>query len=150
MDKISEACQQLERHDASLTLLNLSCSGVGSEGLKKLSKSCGCSCCDSNSDQGKVCQSPSTSSSLVALWLENNEIYPTVRESAYMQRQSEIGGGGGGGSISLSLDADAIYPIGSDSMRARPSAARRNTKPSPCKPIPESQEASIEVAPEDA
>jgi Ran GTPase-activating protein (RanGAP) involved in mRNA processing and transport len=65
MDNISVACQQLERHDASLTLLNLSCEGMGSVGLKKISKSC-CACCDK-----KTCKS-----SLVALWLENNEIYP--------------------------------------------------------------------------
>ena len=64
-DKVLTACQQLERHDASLTLLNLSCAGVGSEGLKKLSKSC-CTCCHDKD----TCKS-----SLVALWLENNEIY---------------------------------------------------------------------------
>jgi Ran GTPase-activating protein (RanGAP) involved in mRNA processing and transport len=65
MDNVSVACQQLERHDASLTLLNLSCEGMGSEGLKKISRSC-CAYCDK-----EKCQS-----SLVALWLENNEIYP--------------------------------------------------------------------------
>ena len=68
-DNISRACQQLEKNDASLTLLNLSCEGIGSRGVERLSQSC--NCCHKSLHSTATSQSP-----LVALWLESNYIYP--------------------------------------------------------------------------
>lgn len=69
MDNITRACHQLQKNDASLTLLNLSCEGIGSSGVEKLSKSCRChqKCLGANYP---------IHSSLVALWLESDDIYP--------------------------------------------------------------------------
>jgi Leucine Rich repeat len=77
---LSSACQRLKGHDETLTLLNLSCQGVGSEGVIKLSQSCGCTenkmivAFPKNDSPGNNL-SPSHSP-LVALWLEGNDIYP--------------------------------------------------------------------------
>lgn len=65
MDKTSVACRQLERGDASLTLLNLSCQGLGSKGVDKLARSCRC-------DRG---DRKARRTAIVALWLESNDIY---------------------------------------------------------------------------
>jgi hypothetical protein len=70
MDNISRACQRLQNHDASLTLLNLSCEDIGSQGIEKLSKSCSCHPSSLNDTKHP------THSALVALWVESNDIYP--------------------------------------------------------------------------
>jgi hypothetical protein len=75
MECVSNACHRLQLQDQSLTLLNLSCRGVGSEGVVKLSKSCGCGS-ENNTDDHPRC-TKSDGSPLVALWLEGNEIYPS-------------------------------------------------------------------------
>mmetsp|Transcript_32101 Transcript_32101/g.53711 ORF Transcript_32101/g.53711 Transcript_32101/m.53711 type:complete len:320 (-) Transcript_32101:80-1039(-) len=79
MDLLSSACHRLRSHDGTLSLLNLSCRGVGSEGVRKLSKSCACplhqnhhGTGDNDNQDVTLCSSP-----LVALWLEGNEIYPS-------------------------------------------------------------------------
>jgi hypothetical protein len=79
MDLLSAACKRLESHDETLTLLNLSCRGVGSEGVKKLSRSCSFSAAATEQKQHEemrplncIPQVP-----LVALWLEGNDIYPS-------------------------------------------------------------------------
>lgn len=80
MDLLSSACRRLESNDGTLTLLNLSCMGVGSEGVVKLSKSCSSDHitrkpAQHQSDDGD--QDLKVKTPLVALWLEGNEIYPS-------------------------------------------------------------------------
>lgn len=66
MDNISKACSQLERNDATLTLLNLNCESIGTNGAQKLAKSC--RSCPTTKEFNQC-------SPLVALWLESNDIY---------------------------------------------------------------------------
>lgn len=74
MANISKACSQLERSDATLTLLNLNCECIGSNGAQKLAKSC--RSCHITSRK-----MPNRHSPLVALWLENNFIYAKGAEA---------------------------------------------------------------------
>lgn len=78
MDLLSSACRRLESRDETLTLLNLSCTSVGSEGVVKLSKSCTASNCRQRIRSYDRDHNPNKNHSvtpLVALWLEGNEIY---------------------------------------------------------------------------
>jgi hypothetical protein len=76
MDNLAKACKQLQNNDWSLSLLNLSNEGIGSEGMRKLSKSC-ISFWNAPSSNGyHTVHSP-----LVVLWLENNYIYPKGAEA---------------------------------------------------------------------
>ena len=75
MEYVSQACQRLQDQDQSLTLLNLSCRGVGSEGVVNLSKSCGC--VPDENEEHDLHTSTTGYSPLVALWLEGNEVYPS-------------------------------------------------------------------------
>jgi hypothetical protein len=74
MNNITKACQQLQRSDATLTLLNLNCEYIESQGVQKLAKSC-CSCSNTTPKR------PTPHSPLVALWLETNEIYTKGAEA---------------------------------------------------------------------
>jgi len=73
MDNVSRACHRLRNNDATLTLLNLSCEGIGSHGVKKLLQSCSCN--------RKLLNDRLQNCPLVALWLENNDIYPAGAEA---------------------------------------------------------------------
>lgn len=97
MEPVHIACKRLQNHDASLTLLNLSCEGIGSEGVQELSNSCSSFYTASTSSSSpfyhlhdkvgeekkeEECFATTTTaqtgwhSPLVALWLESNDIYP--------------------------------------------------------------------------
>eukprot|EP00980_Cylindrotheca_fusiformis_P028674 scaffold22635_cov134-Cylindrotheca_fusiformis.AAC.2 len=74
MDSITTACSQLEKSDASLTLLNLNCEYIGATGAQRLARSC--SACQVTSRAHPHPHSP-----MVALWLENNEIHANGAEA---------------------------------------------------------------------
>ncbi|KAG7371005.1 leucine rich repeat LRR-containing protein [Nitzschia inconspicua] len=80
--QLSYVCQRLKAHDETLSLLNLSCRGVGSEGVVKLAASCGYDDSkqytnDDDDDNNNYGYPPRTTNSpLVTLWLEGNDIYP--------------------------------------------------------------------------
>ena len=73
MELLPGVCQRLQNRDASLSLLNLSCKGIGNEGVLKLARSCSAS--QEWSDRGQHSSSSASPSPLVVLWLENNEIH---------------------------------------------------------------------------
>jgi hypothetical protein len=80
---LSTACHRLASHDETLTLLNVSCQGVGSQGVIKLCKSCCGDTMQQTTTTTKVSsdqqyQHPTDySSPLVAIWLDGNDIYPS-------------------------------------------------------------------------
>jgi hypothetical protein len=113
---LTSACRRLQRHDETLTLLNLSCMGVGSEGVVKLSKSC--------------CYS----SLLVGDHNSNSDFMPRTKEPAQFEEQQQCDEDGGADQqthhmqkvavtttttplVALWLEGNEIYASGAKALR---------------------------------
>ena len=102
---LSSACHRLASHDETLTLLNVSCQGVGSQGVIKLCKSC---CGDNTTEQQQQQQQQTTKASTKASSYQQQQ-HPSEQRHHHSSYTSPL--------VAIWLDGNDIYPSGAKAMR---------------------------------